>query len=115
VQSKVLIMLAENEGASQKQLSDITEIAPVRLGRILNRMEAAGWMERRRHPADGRVRLLAVTENAEPVLRLIQTIIHKTYVEALQGLSTDEIAFMVEALECVHSNLSACEPVGADL
>jgi DNA-binding MarR family transcriptional regulator len=113
-QCKALILLAENEGVSQTRLSEISEIDPARLVGILDRLEADGWAQRRRRPSDRRVRSLAVTKNAETVLRLIWNVIGETYVEALQGLSTDEIGTMVKVLACVHSNLSACKPLGAD-
>jgi len=113
-QCKALVLLAENEGVSQTRLSQITEIDPARLVGILDRLEADGWAQRRRRPGDRRVRTLAVTENAEPVLRLIWSVISETYVEALQGLSTEEIATMVKVLECIHSNLSARRFLGAD-
>jgi DNA-binding MarR family transcriptional regulator len=113
-QCKALILLAENEGVSQTRLSEISEIDPARLVGILDRLEGDGWAERRRRPGDRRVRSLAVTENAEPALRLIWRAISDTYVEALQGLSTDEIRTMLKVLECVHSNLSACKPLSTD-
>jgi MarR family transcriptional regulator, transcriptional regulator for hemolysin len=87
-QCKALILLAENEGVSQAQ--------------------------RRRRPGDRRVRSLAVTENAKPVLQLIWSVISETYAEALQGLSTEEIGTMAKVLERVHSNLSARRSLGAD-
>jgi DNA-binding MarR family transcriptional regulator len=80
----------------------------------MDRLEADGWAQRRRRPGDRRVRSLAVTENAEPILRLIWSVISETSVEALQDLSTDEIQTMVKVLECVHSNLSARRSLGAD-
>jgi MarR family transcriptional regulator for hemolysin len=113
-QCKALVLLAENEGVSQTRLSQISEIDPARLVGILDRLEANGWVQRRRRPGDRRVRSLAVTENAKPVLRLIWSVISETYVEALQGLSTDDIGTLVKLLECVHSNLSACKPLGTD-
>jgi DNA-binding MarR family transcriptional regulator len=113
-QCKVLVLLAENEGVSQMRLSKISEIDPARMVGIMDRLEADGWAQRRGRPGDRRVRSLAVTENAKPVLRLIWGIISDTYVEALQGLSADEVRTLVELLSCVYSNLSACTPLGAD-
>jgi MarR family transcriptional regulator for hemolysin len=113
-QCKALILLAENEGVSQTRLSEISEIDPARLVGILDRLEANGWVQRRPRPGDRRVRSLAVTENAKPVLRLIWSVISETYIEALQGLSTDEIGILVKVLECVHSNLSVRRSLGAD-
>ena len=105
-QCKALVLLAENEGVSQTRLSQISEIDPARLVRILDRLEADGWAQRRRRPGDRRVRSLAVTENAKPVLELIWNVISDTYLEALQGVSIDEIGTMVKVLTRVHSNLS---------
>jgi DNA-binding MarR family transcriptional regulator len=104
----------ENEGVSQTRLSQISEIDPARLAGILDRLEAGGWAQRRRRPGDRRVRSLAVTENAKPVLELIGNVISDTYVEALRGVSIDEIGTMVKVLTRVHSNLSTCKPLGAD-
>jgi DNA-binding MarR family transcriptional regulator len=91
----------------------MSEIDPARLVGILDRLEADGLVQRRRHPGDRRVRSLAVTDKAKPVLRLIWSVISETYVEALQDLSTDEIRIMVTVLESIRSNLSACKPLCA--
>ena len=105
-QCKALVLLAENEGVSQTRLSQISEIDPVRLVRILDRLEAGGWAQRRRQPGDRRARSLAVTEDAKPVLKLIWNVISDTYIEALQGVSIEEIVTMMKVLTRVHSNLS---------
>jgi DNA-binding MarR family transcriptional regulator len=109
-QCKALLLLVENEGVSQTRLSEISEIEPARMVGILDRLEADGWVQRRRCPGDRRARSLVVTENAKPVLQLIWSVISETYDEALQGLSTGEIRTIVKVLACVHSNLSACKP-----
>jgi DNA-binding MarR family transcriptional regulator len=101
-----LVLLAENEGVSQTRLSQISEIDPARLVGILDRLEAGGWAQRRLRPGDRRVRSLAVTESAKPVLELIWNVISDTYVEALHGVSSEEIGTMVKVLTRVHSNLS---------
>jgi MarR family transcriptional regulator for hemolysin len=105
-QCKALVLLAQNEGVSQTRLSQISQIDPVRLVRILDRLEAVGWAQRRRQPGDRRARSLAVTENAKPALKLIWNVISDTYIEALQGVSIEEIGTMMKVLTRVHSNLS---------
>lgn len=111
-QCKALVVLAENEGVSQTRLSQISEINPARLVGILDRLEAGGWAQRRRRPGDRRVRSLAVTENAKPVLELIWNAINDTDIEALKGVSIEEIGTIVKVLTRVHSNLSTT--IGAD-
>jgi MarR family transcriptional regulator, transcriptional regulator for hemolysin len=105
-QCKALVLLAENEGVSQTRLSQISEIDPARLVGILDRLEAGGWAQRRPQPGDRRARSLAITEHAKPVLELIWNVISDTDVEALQGVSIEEIGTMVKVLTRVHSNLS---------
>jgi MarR family transcriptional regulator for hemolysin len=111
---KALILLAENEGISQTRLAEITEIDPARLVGILDRLESRGWVCRRRRHGDRRVRTLAVTENAAPILQLIWGLIGETYLEALQGVSADDLSILVKVLARVHSNLSVCKPLGVD-
>lgn len=105
-QCKALVVLAENGGVSQTRLSQISEIDPARLVGILDRLEAGGWAQRRPQPGDRRVRSLAVTENAKPVIKLIWNAISDTDIEALQGVSIEEIGTIVKVLTRIHSNLS---------
>src|SRR3954453_13700996 len=62
-QWQVLFLLAQHEGINQVGLAEILEIEPITLLRILDRLEAAGLVERRTHAADRRVRLLYLTPN----------------------------------------------------
>ena len=66
-QWQVLSYLARNEGIQQSALAEILEVEPITLGRILDRLEAAGLIQRRRHAADRRIwRLhLAAASGAE--------------------------------------------------
>ena len=111
---RALILLAKNDGISQTRLAEISEIDPARLVGILDRLEANGWVRRRRRQGDRRVRSLAVTEKAAQIIQLIWGLIGETYGEALRGLSADDLGILVKGLACVHSNLSVCKPLGDD-
>ena len=50
-QWQVLAHLHRHEGINQSGLADILEIQGVTLGRLVDRLEAAGWVERRRGSA----------------------------------------------------------------
>lgn len=105
-QCKALTLLARNEGVSQTQLAELAEIEPMTLVRILDRMEAEGWVERRPDPQDRRARRLYVTASARPVLERIDALSAKTRAEALRGLSRRERATLMTLLSQVHANLS---------
>src|SRR5689334_3033341 len=67
-QWQVLAHLARAEGINQSGLADILEIENITLGRLVDRLEEAGWVERRLSGQDRRVRLLHLTEKAKPIL-----------------------------------------------
>src|SRR5437867_11079910 len=89
-QCKVLGYLARNEGINQAGLADLLEIRPMTLVRQIDRMEDAGWIERRADPADRRARRLYLTAKARPVLGRIWNVANETRDEALAPLSAAE-------------------------
>ncbi|HTX24549.1 MAG TPA: MarR family transcriptional regulator [Steroidobacteraceae bacterium] len=110
-QCKALAYLSRNEGVSQKRLAELIEIDPMSLVRILDRMEADGWVQRRSDPEDRRARSLILTEKAKPILDHIWRLAGETRTEALEGLSPDERTALVALLERVHDNLLALKPL----
>ena len=113
-QCRALLYLENNQGVSQKRLSELTELDPMTLVRILDRMEADGWVQRRFHPADRRAHTLWLTPKAKPVLDHIAQLIADTRAEALQGLSNEERSQLLELLERLHINLSSLPPISAE-
>lgn len=113
-QCRALLHLENNQGVSQKRLSELTELDPMTLVRILDRMEADGWVQRRFDPADRRAHTLWLTPKARPILDHIAQLIADTRAEALQGLSNEERAKLLELLERLHTNLSSLPPIPAE-
>jgi MarR family transcriptional regulator, transcriptional regulator for hemolysin len=113
-QCRALLYLENNEGVSQKRLSELTELEPMTLVRILDRMEADGWVQRRFDPADRRAHTLWLTAKGRPVLEHIGRLIADTRAETLHGLANEERAKLVELLERVHANLASLPPLAAD-
>lgn len=110
-QCRVLILLQSNEGVCQKRLAELAELDPMTLVRILDRMEADGWVRRSFDPADRRAHTVWLTAAAATVLEQIWQLIGETRAEMLQGLSAEERAQLVALLERVHANLSALPPL----
>jgi len=113
-QCKALLYLTRNEGISQKRLAELTDIDPMSLVRILDRMEADGWVERRADPEDRRARALHVTERAKPIVDQMLQVGADVRAEALKGLTDDERAVLFALLERVHGNLLALEPIASE-
>src|SRR5947207_15571905 len=73
-QWSVLAHLARQEGINQAALAQILEIEPITLVRLLDRLQAAGLVERRPDPNDRRARVLFLTAAAHPLLDRIWTL-----------------------------------------
>jgi MarR family transcriptional regulator, transcriptional regulator for hemolysin len=110
-QCKALVYLSKNEGVSQKRLAELLEIDPMSLVRLLDRMEADGWVQRRSSPEDRRARSLILTGKAKPLLDHIWRLAAETRAEVLEGLSNAERARLIELLEHLHTNLLALKPL----
>lgn len=67
-QWRVLFGLYRNEGITQTELAEIVGIARSPLGKIVDKLEAAGWIVRRADAEDRRVNRLYLTEAFKPLL-----------------------------------------------
>ena len=108
-QWRTLFHLARNEGVNQGALAEILEIQPITLARLIDRLEAAGWAERRPDPADRRAFQLFVTAKAQPLLEQIRELAAETREEAMQGLGQTEREHLLDLLSALKDNLLATE------
>ncbi|UCI31038.1 MarR family winged helix-turn-helix transcriptional regulator [Mesorhizobium sp. B4-1-4] len=114
-QWQVLAYLSLHEGVHQNKLADFIEIMPITLARLLDKMEARGFIERRPNPADRRAWLLYLTPQAHPLLELMRGNGQKTRDEAFAGLSSDARQHLLQTLSLIKSNLlAACAQPAVD-
>lgn len=105
-QCQVLIYLASHEGINQSGLADLLDIEPISLARLIDRMEQAGWVERRPDPADRRARRLFVSGKAKPIFDQILAVGRDNRAEALAGFSEAEREQLLDLLLRVRRNLT---------
>ena len=86
----VLTRLHRHPGASHSELADMMEVEKATAGRMIDRLEANGWVERRAEPDDRRVKRVYLTAEAERVHRRIWHVAEATVDDALADLSTRE-------------------------
>lgn len=106
-QWQVLAYLSINPGIQQGALADILEVEPITLGRILDRLGAAGLVVRERHPTDRRSWLLRLTEAAEPLLGQMSALGELTRGEALLGIGAADQERLLANLTLMRTNLIA--------
>ena len=104
-QCKALAFISRNESISQIRLAELTGIEPMSLVRILDRMEADGWIERRMHPTDRRARQLHLTAQAQPTLDQMWQLSDEVRAQTLAGFKAQERDLLIDLLTRAHANL----------
>lgn len=112
-QLQVIARLTRNEGIGQAALAALLDIEPMTLSRHVDRMEAAGLVERRQDPQDRRARQLYTTEKSRALLAPMRARAEAVYEQVQAGLAPAERAALVAALKLIISNLSAAESSSA--
>jgi MarR family transcriptional regulator, transcriptional regulator for hemolysin len=103
----VLIQLAQHERPNQAALAQILDIRPITLVRLLDRLEAGGFVERRPDPDDRRAHVLALTAKALPIIESIHDLNRKTCNDLHLGISEAEATQLRVLLSRIRSELTA--------
>ena len=103
----VLTRLYRRPGASQTELADMLEIDRASAGRMIDRMEKNGWVERRPDAADRRINRLHLTSVARKVHSDMWAIAEATVDDALSPLSAKERAQYTELTAKVKGQLQS--------
>jgi MarR family transcriptional regulator for hemolysin len=106
-QWRVLVFLARSEGINQSGLAEIIEVERMTLGRMIDRLEVAGLVERRPDASDRRVHRLYLSEKARPLLDEMVVLANELQDEALDGLSDADRNTLRSLLTVIKNNLSA--------
>ncbi len=104
-QSAVLAYLARQEGINQAALAQILDLEPITLARLLDRLQAAGLIERRPDPKDRRAHLLYLTTAAYPLLDRIFALAAEVREEALAGIPEPDRSRLLDMLIAMKVNL----------
>jgi len=105
-QWRTLSVLKRHEGSNQGMLAELLEVEPITLGRMIDRLEEAGWVERRRDPDDRRMWRIHLTDAAQPILLQLKGIADSLFVDAAEGISADDQAKLHALLEQLRDNLN---------
>ena len=101
----IIARLHRRPGLSQSEVADLLEIEKATAGRLIDRMESKGWIERRSDPLDRRVNRLHLTAEAERVHALIWPIAQASVDDALSDLSLTERKSLSRLMQRVKSRL----------
>jgi len=94
----ILIWLERQPGISQKELSELLEVEPITVARLIDRLEARGMVERRPDPKDRRIWRLHLRAAAYPLLHEIHRHRAEIMNRLTQGINGDELETLLETL-----------------
>lgn len=108
-QWRVLLILKHRPGINQGQLAEVMDVEPITACRMVDRLEQAGLIERRRDPEDRRAWKLFLTDEALPVITEMREIGQRITKTALARLSDDDVNRVMGILTTVRETLSMAE------
>ena len=112
-QWRTMTTLARHEGINQGGLADLLEVEPITLCRMIDRLEEAGLVERRRDPGDRRAWLIFLTDKSKPIIDELHTLADDLFVDALDGVDVAARSATFATLNAIRANLATHEPTEA--
>lgn len=106
-QGMILSRLARNPGMTQNEMAAVCEVEPITVGRLVDRLEARGLLERRLDPADRRIRRLHLLPVAEPILKEIGRYKDELFRDVTAGLDEETLEIVTNALLHMKGQLTA--------
>src|SRR5687768_5157230 len=102
----VLTLLFRNDSVTQSELAELLEIEKPTLGRLLDRLEAKGWVRREHDSRDRRAWRVHLTDAVEPAMRKLRKVAAELMRDALAGVSAAERERFVDTLLAIKVNLA---------
>ena len=105
----ILLWLERQPGISQKELSELLEVEPISVARLVDRLEARGMVERRPDPRDRRIWRLHLLPAAMNVLKDINYELQTLSDFIGTGLTEEQREVMVNGLLRMKANVLSIE------
>lgn len=108
----VLAFLSRRDGMTQTALAADLDLTKVAIGGLLDRMEAAGFVERRADQNDGRARRVYLTRAGAKMVNAIRQSVEAVELEILSRIPEDALSQAAETLKTLKDTL--LDMAGAD-
>jgi MarR family transcriptional regulator for hemolysin len=103
----VLSNLSRHDGMMQTELAGMLDVGKVTVGGLVERLEQAGWVERRPDASDRRAKRVYLTDRAQRVLADIRQAGDDMNQMAFDGLSRQDRRELFRLLTRIKDNLKA--------
>jgi len=102
----VLARLEREPGITQSRLAALTDVEPITIGRLVDRLEANGLIERHPDPDDRRIWRLSLTPKSAAVLKQIAAFRRELHQDMAEGLDAQSLQTLVRSLQRMRANLT---------
>ncbi|HVR91209.1 MAG TPA: MarR family winged helix-turn-helix transcriptional regulator [Novosphingobium sp.] len=106
-QARLLLYMARVEGENQGHYADRLEVEPITLCRMVDRMEDAGLVERRRDPADRRAWRMHLTIRSRAMIAELRICVDEMIEQMMTGINAQDRETFARILTAVSTNLAA--------
>lgn len=104
-QGWVLVHLVRENGLRQAELASRMEIATVTTSKLIDRLEARGFVERRTDPEDRRSNRIYATDKAKALVKIMTKTIFEVDEIANEGISDADLQVTLTVLHKMRGNL----------
>ncbi|HET7358922.1 MAG TPA: MarR family transcriptional regulator [Rhodanobacteraceae bacterium] len=113
-QWRAIKVLHHREGIRQSELAEFLEMEPIAVGRVIDRLQAAGFVERRADPKDRRCWRLFATAQARSVIGDMEQIARGLRRDITRNIDIAELQQALAVLGRIKENLQALEGLQDD-
>jgi DNA-binding MarR family transcriptional regulator len=104
--SRLLFYVDQQPGCSQAELASFLDVTSATVGRMIDRLEAGGFVSRRADASDRRAFRIHLDIAAGPLVARMHEALAGTGEKAMLGIATDDQAAMRRTLERMRANLT---------
>lgn len=113
-QGRVLAVLRRTDGATQTAIADSLDMERAPVGKLVDRLEEAGFVRRQADAADRRVKRVYLTPKFASVAAEMTALGDDIFGPALEGISTAEVLRTTRTLLRIKTNLMALDAAQND-
>ncbi len=106
VQWRALKRIHQNEGLTQAALADVMDMEPIAVGRVVDRLQKAGFVERRNDPADRRCWRLHLSPQSNELMDRIEDVATGLREDSLAEVAPGELQTTLKVLSQIRETLS---------
>jgi DNA-binding MarR family transcriptional regulator len=104
-EARTLAHLSVSDAMSQRRLAELMHVQPIVLSRLVDRLEAGGWVERRPSPTDRRAKEVFLTANGRTAAREIRSVNDGLAEELAGQLDDAELNVLLRGLGVIRQSL----------